>query len=134
MRLQVLLPLLLVSSSALGQTSVPPATADRLRDLYLQRLDAWVSAGGDVKTVQQEVVTNCGKLMYLRDPSMGQATSPALKESLDTRIDVCAKMTVHRAHPQPEFAKPEIVKIICGSMPAEEPVLARLCASASLKP
>ena len=134
MRLPVLISFLLVSSSVLGQTSIPPATADKLRDLYLQRLDAWVSSGGDVSTVQRDVVTNCGKLMYLRDPSMGQATSPALKEALDTRVDVCTKMTVHRAHPQPEFAKPEIVRITCGTMTSEEPVFARLCASASLKP
>ena len=105
---------------------------EKLQALYLSRLDAWV-ASRDLKVVQEEVVGNCGKLMYLRDPSLGSATSAELKETLDMRIDVCAKITVHRVHPQPEFSKPAINKIVCGDMPKNEPVLGVLCAKAGVK-
>ncbi len=109
--------------------SVP---VEKLQALYLSRLDAWV-ASRDVKTVQAEVVGNCGKMMYLRDPSLGSATTSELKETLDMRIDVCTKITVHRVEPQPEFSNPAINKIVCGDMPKSEPVIGVLCAKAGVK-
>lgn len=105
---------------------------EKLQALYLSRLDAWV-ASRDLKAVQTEVVENCGKMMYLRDPSLGTATPKDLKETLDTRIDVCAKITVHRVAPQPEFSNPAINKIVCGDMPKSEPVIGLLCAKAGVK-
>ena len=36
---------------------------DSLFDLYAKRLDAWVSSGADIKTVQSEVPETCGKLV-----------------------------------------------------------------------
>ncbi|WP_143007055.1 hypothetical protein [Ancylobacter rudongensis] len=112
--------------------NVSPEQIEQLRALYLRRLDAWV-ATRDMSSIQAEVVGNCGKLMYLRDPSMGKSTSVEMKDTLDFRIDVCTKMTIHRVEPQPEFANPEIIKIICGDMPKNEPVFTRLCVASNLK-
>jgi hypothetical protein len=128
---------LLVTGFALSSTvaiaQMPQPAVEKMQDLYLKRLDAWVAAGGDVNKIQSDVLESCGRMMYLRDPSLGTATSKELKDSLDMRIDVCAKITVHRAHPQPEFSKPEIVRIVCQDMVKNEPVIARLCEKAGLK-
>ena len=35
------------------------------------------------------------------------------REEFDWRVDVCAKATVNRVHPQPEFEDPKIVSTIC---------------------
>lgn len=119
---------------ALAQTvpTVTPEQMEQLRAVYLRRLDAWV-ATRDLSKVQADGVGNCGKMMYLRDPPIGTATSKELKETLDFRIDVCTKMTVHRVEPQPESANPATVKITCGDMSKNEPVFTRLCAKANLK-
>src|SRR3954453_18373134 len=120
---------LLAGGLALSTTAafaqMPPAAIEKMQELYLNRLDAWVAAGGDTNKIQNEVLESCGRMMYLRDPSLGTATTKELRESLDMRIDVCAKITVHRVHPQPEFSKPEIVRIVCEDMIKNEPVIAR---------
>lgn len=118
------------AAAALAQA--PGLPVEKLQDLYLGRLDAWVTTR-DLKTVQSQVVENCGKMMYLRDATLGQATPKDLKETLDVRIDVCTKITVHRVEPQPEFSNPQINKIVCGDMPKSEPVITRLCAKAGVK-
>lgn len=123
--------------AALALALASPAAAqspqlEKLRALYLSRLDTWVTTG-DMKVIQEEVVGNCGKLMYLRDPSLGSAASKELQETMDMRIDVCTKITVHRVHPQPEFSKPAINKIVCGDMPKNEPVIGVLCEKAGVK-
>jgi hypothetical protein len=119
----------LASSSASAQLQA--ADIEKLQNLYLSRLDTWV-ASRDLKTLQAQVVENCGKMMYLKDATLGQATPNALKETLDTRIDVCTKITVHRVEPQPEFSNPAVIKIVCGDMPKSEPVIARLCVKAGV--
>jgi hypothetical protein len=106
----------------------------KLEAVYLERLDSWVEAGGDVNTVQNEVVANCGKLFYMHvDPARIPNLSPKEKEDYDMLIDVCTKITVTRVHPQPEFENPKIVKLICAGMAVDHPVISKLCQRARVK-
>ena len=36
---------------------------DQLFELYMRRLDAWANNGGDIATIQSDVVDNCGQLI-----------------------------------------------------------------------
>lgn len=106
----------------------------QLRDLYLSQLDAWVTGGGNVADVQNRVVETCGRLiMVTASASEAVAFLNERREDLDLRVDVCMKLTVTRAHPQPEFAKPEIRKIVCEDMPKKQAVFESLCKRAGLR-
>jgi hypothetical protein len=114
---------------------LPPDQIAKLQTLYYKRLDDWVAAGGNTDKIQADVVGNCGKLIYTRVPmSRFQSVAGEEKEDIDFRIDVCAKLTVNRAHPQPEFQNPKTRKIVCGDMAGSDPVFAKLCAGAGIKP
>jgi hypothetical protein len=101
------------------------AFRDKLFDLYMHRLDAWVSNGGNFKTIQSEVVENCGELIQL---------STFYRDEFDFRVDVCAKMTVNRVYKQPEFEKPEIVDTICDDKNPYHELFRRLCRRSGLRP
>lgn len=113
---------------------VTSETSAQLRDLYLSRLDAWVSGGGKPADIQASVVESCGRLVMVT-ASAAEAASflKDHREDLDLRVDVCTKLTITRSHPQPEFAKPEIRKIVCEDMPKEQAVFETLCKRAGLR-
>lgn len=87
---------------------------DEVKERYFLSLDKWVADGGNVETIQMSVVENCGKLV-MASASMSEKAAfvSTAQEEFHFRVDVCAKMTVNRVHPQPEFKKKEIVKLIC---------------------
>jgi hypothetical protein len=86
----------------------------KLEEMYLETLNGWVKRGGPVNEIQDTVVQTCGKLVMLNvSASEKVALSTTQKEEYHFRVDVCMKMTVNRVHPQPEFEKKEIVKMIC---------------------
>ena len=87
---------------------------ERVVEKHLSALDLWVNSGANVKTIQSEVVENCGKLVMAKATTAEKVTfTTTERDEFHFRVDVCAKMTVNRAHPQPEFENPDIVKIIC---------------------
>jgi len=64
--------------------------------------------------VQDTVVQTCGKLVMLTvSNSEKVALSTTQREEFHYRVDVCTKMTINRVHPQPEFEKKEIIRVIC---------------------
>lgn len=87
---------------------------DKLEDQYFSTLDDWVKGGGQVNELQNSVVRTCGKIILLTvSTSKKLSLSTTQKEEFHFRVDVCTKMTVNRAHPQPEFKDKEMVKMIC---------------------
>jgi hypothetical protein len=111
------------------------AFRDKLFDLYMHRLDTWVSNGGNLKTIQSEVVENCGQLIlsqvgFVEDVQL----STFYRDEFDFRVDVCAKMTVNRLYKPPEFEKPEIVDTICDDKNPYHELFRRLCRRSGLRP
>lgn len=103
---------------------------EKLRDLYLSRLDQWVSSNAKPETIQTQVVENCGKLMMvLVSAEQQKAFMGPARDELDTRVDICTKITVHRVSPQPEFSNPKILKLVCHDMKS---VFHNLCERANL--
>lgn len=87
---------------------------DKLEAEYYRRLDDWVTRGGPIPEVQDTVVQTCGKLvMWTASVAEKLAFTTTRRDDFDFRVDVCVKMTVNRVHPQPEFEKPHLVKMIC---------------------
>lgn len=85
-------------------------------DLYTNRLDAWVKAGGSPATIQNDVIRNCGMLVMSQSGAFQNFKFLTYgRDDFDFYVDVCSKMTVNRVHKQPEFTKPEIVTALCGS-------------------
>lgn len=90
------------------------SVTEQLGEKYFQTLDGWVKRGGPVNEVQDIVVQTCGKLVMLTvSNSEKAALSTTQREEFHYRVDVCTKMTVNRVHPQPEFEKKEIIRMIC---------------------
>ena len=90
------------------------ATPDKLEAEYYRRLDDWVARGGPIPEVQDTVVQTCGKLvMWTATATEKLAFTTTRRDDFDFRVDVCVKLTVNRIHPQPEFEKPHLVKMIC---------------------
>lgn len=111
-----------------------PEISEKLEGSYLARLDAWASNGGKPADVQSGVVETCGRLiMVTASAAEAVAFMKERREDLDFRVDVCTKLTITRAHPQPEFSKPEIRKIVCEDMPKEQAVFETLCKRAGLR-
>jgi len=96
---------------------------NKLEQKYWKILDDWVS-NPQLSNIQMHLVQTCGKLQLLYDPKLIND-----RESFDHGVDVCVKITVHRAAPQPEFQNPEIVKAICGD---NYPLWNKLCDRANL--
>lgn len=102
--------LILTGSGVYGEESI----SQKLEAKYFGTLDNWVSRGGPVNEVQNTVVETCGKLVMLTsDANEKLPLATTQREEFHFRADVCTKMTVNRVHPQPEFQKTEIVKMIC---------------------
>ena len=111
------------------------AFRDRLFDLYVGRLDTWVNAGGNVATLQFQVVETCGKLILTQAAWFERIQLLTFYRSeLDFRVDVCAKMTVNRVYKQPEFEKPEMVTKICDDPRPYHDLFQRLCRRSFLRP
>jgi hypothetical protein len=81
---------------------------------YVKRLDASVSSGADIKTVQSEVPERLGKLVLTQAGAFERIqVLTFFRDEFDFRVDVCLKMTANRLYKQPEFEKPEMVTTIC---------------------
>lgn len=86
----------------------------QLEEKYFATLDNWVERGGPISEIQELVVKTCSKLVMLdASPSEKIAFTTTQREEFDFRVDVCTKITVNRVHPQPEFEKKELIKMIC---------------------
>lgn len=100
-------------------------------DLYANRLDAWVRAGGSPATIQSEVIGECGQLVMSQSGALQIIKFLTWRrDDFDYYVDLCAKMTVNRVHPQPEFAKRDLLNAYCG--PASEPFFQKLCKRSGL--
>jgi hypothetical protein len=105
---------------------------DAFFNLYAYRLDQWVNAGGNVKTVDAEVVPSCGKLAMTQWGAWQDIRFLTVdRGEFDFEVDVCVKLTVNRLYKQPEFEKPEIVKMVCAGT---NDLYRRLCQRAGLTP
>jgi hypothetical protein len=90
------------------------SVTEQLEEKYFHTLDGWVKRGGSMNEVQDTVVQTCGKLVMLTvSNSEKVALSTTQREEFHYRVDVCTKMTINRVHPQPEFEKKEIIRMIC---------------------
>jgi hypothetical protein len=102
-----------------------------LYDHYLAGLDTWVQKGGDVGTLQADVVETCGKLVMSQSGVFQNFKFLTYaRDDFDFYVDVCTKMTVNRVHKQPEFEKPQIVASLCG--PSSEVFFRKLCLRSGL--
>jgi hypothetical protein len=104
----------LLSACMLVAGCLSEGTADKLETKYLTTLDSWVARGAPISEVQDTVVGTCGKLVMVTVNGLekAQLTSTSRTE-FDFRVDVCTKLTVNRAYPQPEFQDTTIVGGIC---------------------
>jgi hypothetical protein len=108
---------------------------DRFFDLYTRRLDAWVSNGGNVQTLQSQVVESCGKLVISQPSPFEQMQLMTFyRDEFDFRVDVCTKMTVNRIYKQPEFEKPDMMVSICDDPHSYHELFRRLCRRSGLRP
>lgn len=102
----------------------------QIREFYLAKLDKWV-LNPEPATAQEQVVSSCGVLTIITAPA--DTAKKFLKgeerEEFDARVDACTKLTAHRAWPQPEFAKPQTVDLVCNRW---TPLLRELCIRAKL--
>jgi len=107
-------------------TYAEKSATEQLEEKYFQTLDGWVKKGGPIKELQDTVVKTCGKLVMLTASTPEKvALSTTKRADFHHRVDVCTKMTVNRVHPQPEFEKKEIVRMICDE--SEEDLFKKLC-------
>ncbi len=90
------------------------STIEEVEKSYFKNLDSWVANGGNKNEIQDIVITNCGKLVMITANSVEKLKlSTTQRSEFDYRLDVCAKMTVNRVYPQPEFKNQKIVQSIC---------------------
>lgn len=107
-------------------TYAEKSATEQLEEKYFLTLDGWVKKGGPINELQDTVVKTCGKLVMLTaSTSEKVALSTTQRDEFHHRVDVCTKMTVNRVHPQPEFEKKEIVKMICDE--SKEDLFKKLC-------
>ncbi len=96
-----------------------------MENFLFGRLDQWVAGGGDLATIREEVVASCAQLAVLIATPEERALFADLdREEYDLRVDVCTKMTMHRVSPQPEFARQDVLPLICDR---GQPMLTRVC-------
>ncbi len=99
-------------------------------NVFSERLDSWVAAGGPVANVQSDVVSVCGRLVVTQGGFFALPLFETIsRNDFNFRVDACTKLTVNRVYPQPEFANPQIVKIICQG---SDQFFKRLCARTGL--
>jgi hypothetical protein len=130
----ILLIVLVVALTAFAST-VLAFSRDKLFNLYMSRLDAWVHDGGKVDAIQSQVVESCGKLIVTQAGAWERLQLLTFyRDEFDFRADVCTKMTTNRLYKQPEFEKPEIVKMICDNTDWYHEIFRRLCRRSGLRP
>ena len=84
-------------------------------ETYFARLDEWVGRGAPAEDVES-VNETCQRLVVLHATTLEKLRFMTVdREEAQFRIDICVKLTAHRAHSQPEFSNPEVVTIVCGS-------------------
>ena len=108
------------------------ASAETLKERYLRALDRWVAEGGKEAEIQESVIRTCGKLVMVTASAgerLGFVTTQ--RKEWAYRVDVCAKMTANRVHPQPEFEKVKFVKMICDDSKVQ--LFRELCVRAGLR-
>lgn len=122
-----------INHNALASDFLTDDLKEKLEKLYVERLDKWVAGGGDVNSIQEQVVTNCGKLFYMHvDPKKIPNLSKEEREHYDDLIDMCVKITVTRIEVQPEFEKPEVIQLVCTDVASNYPIFVKLCQKAKL--
>ena len=97
-------------------TTAQQGATDKIEEQSLKTLDDWVARGGPTDQIQKTVVETCGKLV-MQTASATEIVGflGSQRQEFDFRVDVCAKMTINRVYKQPEFQKPELVKMTCES-------------------
>lgn len=111
-------------------TTAPLASAQEnpgvvMENFLFDRLDQWVLGGGDMTTVQDSVVASCSQLaVLLATPEQRALFADLDREVYDLQVDVCTKLTMHRVSPQPEFAGPNMLSLICDR---GRPIFTKLC-------
>lgn len=103
----------------------------RVKEFYLAKLDKW-AMNAEPTTMQDQVVGSCGMLTIVTAPpdTAKNFVRGEERDEFDARVDACAKLTAHRAWPQPDFAKPQTVDLVCNRW---TPLLRDLCLRAKLK-
>jgi hypothetical protein len=90
------------------------AFANEEEDHFLQKLDAWVAAGGDRATIPTEVHDACELLTIITaDASERLKLKTTDRREFEFRQETCIKMTVNRAHPRPKFIEREEIMSLC---------------------
>jgi len=86
----------------------------QFEERIFRELDEWVR-GGSVEDVNSRVIPACARLVSLYATSQERKAFFAGKDRAewDFRVDFCAKGTVHRRWPQPEFANTSLVAQLC---------------------
>jgi hypothetical protein len=106
--------------------------SQKLEKKYFDTLDNWVSRGGPANEIQDTVIGTCGKLVMATVDAIEIAKlTTTEQEEFHFRVDVCSKMTVNRAYPQPEFQKSDIVRMICDESSVD--VFKKLCKRSGLR-
>ncbi|WP_141697584.1 hypothetical protein [Bradyrhizobium yuanmingense] len=102
----------------------------QIREFYLAKLDKW-ALNAEPATMQNQVVDSCGMLTIVTAPASTARNfvEGREREEFDARVDACAKLTAQRAWPQPEFATPQTVDLVCNRW---TPLLRDLCIRAKL--
>jgi hypothetical protein len=122
---------ILLLATAIGSIGCSDADREAVAETYYAQLDSWVEAGGQVNTIQANVVEPCGKLFlsYSSPSDVLLYTTTAQKE-FDFYVDLCVKLTAHRIGTQPEFetASEELIETTCNS----HETWRRLCDKAKL--
>jgi len=80
----------LVLASLILITLVLAVFRDRLFDLYMRRLDSWVTAGGNAETVQSELVDTCGSMVLTQAGGFERIQLLTFYlDEFDFRVNVC---------------------------------------------
>lgn len=102
----------------------------QIKAFYFAKLDKW-TLSPELATMQDQVVTTCGMLTIFSAPpeTAKKYVNGDERDEFDARVDACSKLTAHRAWPQPDFAKPQTVDLVCNRWTA---LLRELCIKAKL--
>ena len=105
----------LVATMFVVTTPAVSGQLNKLEELYLDRLQAWIDTDGSPQSVQESVLQPCSKVvMITADEKL--AASFLRKENMDEydfRASFCMKATVHQKFPQPEFKNADLIKKTC---------------------
>jgi hypothetical protein len=118
-----------------GGTLLASLLRDRLFDLEMGQLDDWVKDGGEISTLQSDLVGPCTDLVVSQAGALERLELIfILRDELDFRSDVCIKMTANRLYKQPEFEKAEITNMICDDPRPYHELFRLLCSRSGLRP